>query len=221
MNAVVEGTGDSGEDNVNDIDESSQFYQWMMEQKTKPSVIKKLIKLGYDSIDMIQSIEMEDVAEIVNEANLKGSEKINFKMIIKNLSNQHSFVDPEETKAIIQMEKKLKAINDSIQLIAETETKIDEQVANHIKIIEKTFKEFNNELNKRKTELINKLNKCANDKKNKLKNASKKLNQQSNLSKQQINSCHKSLKKAIEITQIEERKKGIIKIAKYINNVKI
>eukprot|EP01084_Bolivina_argentea_P252560 423936_1 len=218
MSANVEGTGFNGEND--EVDETSEFYQWMMQHKAKPSLIKKLIINGYDSIDMIEAIG-DDLDEVVKEAQLKVKEKINLKMIIKNLSKQHAVVDTEETKAMIQMENKLKSMITSVKLVTNTKQNIDEQVANHTKTIKNTFKEFHSELNKREANLIKKLNDIANDKKHKLTDIEKKLNEQTNASQQKIDLCHKSLKKAIEITQIEERKKGIIKIAKYINNVKI
>ena len=55
---------------------------------------------------------------------------------------------------------------------------IDEQVSNHTNTIKSKFKEIHESLNERESILIEKLNKIANEKKEKLLNTSKTLKQQ-------------------------------------------
>ena len=73
-----------------------------------------------------------------------------------------------------------------LALIYDKYIEIDEEITNHTKLIQSTFKEFHNELDKREKKLIEKLHTIANNKKNKLKNIEKTLNQQATTS-QQVN----------------------------------
>eukprot|EP01084_Bolivina_argentea_P039342 72703_1 len=221
MSANVEGTGFNGE--KKDQDEDDEFYQWMLSKdggNAKRPLINKLIETGIDSMEMLESIE-EEFDTLVKEMNLTTVQRIKLKAIIKNLPTKHTVTDKEETDAIMTMQRKVTLIQNAINLVADTKQNIDEEVLNHTKTINSTFKQFHELLNKRELELISKLNKIANEKKNNLEDASKTLNQQSTQSQQKLTQCHTRLKKSIGLDGIETRKQEILKIAKDIDNMNV
>eukprot|EP01084_Bolivina_argentea_P277034 472819_1 len=95
------------------------------------------------------------------------------------------------------------------------------QHSHNKKLIELTFKDIHKLLYERETILIKKLNEIANKKKNKLENVSKTLNKQTNSSQKEIMRCHRSLKKCMEISEIENRKKEILNICDKILNINV
>eukprot|EP01084_Bolivina_argentea_P277033 472818_1 len=122
---------------------------------------------------------------------------------------------------MVQMENKLKELKNGIKLVENTKQTIDVEVTNHKKLIELTFKDIHKLLYERETILIKKLNEIANKKKNKLENVSKTLNKQTNSSQKEIMRCHRSLKKCMEISEIENRKKEILNICDKILNINV
>ena len=73
-------------------------------------------------------------------------------------------------------------------------------------------------LNKRKIDLIKRLNTIANEHKNKLKNTNKDLNQKYSQSKKRLEDCHTILQKPLEIQQMASRKNTVLSLSKAVNN---
>eukprot|EP01084_Bolivina_argentea_P015851 29700_1 len=213
--AQIEGTTNAGEENI----EKTDFYKWLISVQAKHKLIIKLINNGIDSMEMLEEIVNDE--SILDDTDLNKIEKAKLRTILKKLPNQHNIIDKEESMAILQMENKLKALKSAIKLVANTKQTIDVQVTNHTKSIQLTFKEMHKLLDEREAVLIKKLNEIANKKKNKLDNISKTLNEQTNSSQQEIKTCHRSLKKSIELTELETRKKQILNIAKKIKNINV
>eukprot|EP01084_Bolivina_argentea_P202503 345988_1 len=226
MQLQAEGTGYSGENEPTDMD------TFLSQHRVSEDTIQKLKENELDTIDHLKSIEIHDIDELCTECGIKVTQKIKLKTAIKKLKDTKPIpvqpshlppvlIDKEERIALTKMAEKIKAIEGSINLVAETTKNIDTQVANHMSSIKSTFKELHQSLDQRQEVLVAKLNTIANEKKQKLQNTSNTLNQQHNASKQKLYDCTKRVSKPIEIHEINTRIKEITAISNEVNDIKL
>eukprot|EP01084_Bolivina_argentea_P301014 519188_1 len=182
MAQQLEGTSNSGE---NELDE---FAEYLNSKDISKNTIQKLIQNELTTIDLLRAIEY-DLDDVCKECGINVIQKVKLRKAINDLNSNKIIVDTQETKAILQMERKLKTLQNSIITIDDTKQKIDEQIDNHTEIIQSTFKEFHELLNKRQTILIDKLKQIGRIQKNKLQNLSTTATQQTIVSQKTLTAC--------------------------------
>eukprot|EP01084_Bolivina_argentea_P057770 105532_1 len=223
-NQSAEGTEYNGENKLDDS-EDTEFYKWMIANSAKPKLIKALVENEYDTIDILRELQGKDneIDEVANACGLKHAQKLNLKAVIKRipLNTFHNVIDKEEREAILTIDEKLKLISQSLERLKNTKNIIDEHVTNGRQFIEKSFDNINQALNSRKTFLIEQLNKMANNEKHELDKQHKILHKHLQDTQQKSSECHKSLRKALQLQQIDNRKKNILSAAKSVKNIKI
>eukprot|EP01084_Bolivina_argentea_P082681 149699_1 len=214
MAQQLEGTSNSGENELN------EFTEYLTSKGVSNITIQKLIQNELTTIALLRAIE-HDLDEVCKECGINVIQKVKLRKAMNDLNSNKIIIDTQETKAMLQMESKLKSLQNSIITIDDTKQKIDKEIANHTEIIQSTFTEFHELLNQREALLIEKLAHIGRDKKNKLQNLSTTTAQQSITSEKTLNSCRKKLNKSIEFDEIETRKKDILKIAEEFDNIKV
>eukprot|EP01084_Bolivina_argentea_P020805 38650_1 len=219
-----EGTGSSGEN------EQTKMETYLVDNRVSKDTIQKLISNELDTIEILKNIGEEDINDLCKEYGINVTQKIKLKSALMKLKDAKThepqnlppiLIDKEERVALTKMAEKVKAIEDSINLVAETTTDIDSQVAAHTNTIKSAFKALYESLDKRQQVLIQKINHIANEKRQKLQNLSNTLNQQRNTSKQKLQDCTKRVSKPIPIYEINTRINEISKIANEIDEIKI
>eukprot|EP01084_Bolivina_argentea_P207698 354331_1 len=217
MSAQVEGTSDNGE---------NEFVQWLRSLGVKLKMIQKLTQEIGSIKELSQIPDNEDeISSISEELNLTAIQKNKLRYIIRQAKSEQfdtmNVVSTEESKALLKMKKKMEEIEKAMQNIGKIQKDIDNEVVNWTKQIEATFFDVITALNKRKTELIQKLNKIANEYKNKLNNKNKELNQQYSQSKKKSNDCRSLLGKSVQLEQIESRQNVVLNLSEEVHNVNI
>eukprot|EP01083_Nonionella_stella_P235079 826998_1 len=171
MSAQVEGTSNNGE---------NKFVEWLRGHGVKADMIQKLTQ-EIGSVDELTHIKEDEIDGIAKEMQLKLLQKSKLRYIVekaKSAKNDNTWnvISSEEQEILIKMTNKIEEIQKSVENIGKIQKGIDDEVTHWTKQIESAFFDVNTALNKRKIELIKKLNKIANEHKSKLNNKNKQLN---------------------------------------------
>eukprot|EP01084_Bolivina_argentea_P249272 417208_1 len=223
MCAAVDGTNNNGEGK---IDADNNFEEWLKSQKVSNSLITKIKEFGMDSIEMLREIDTNDAEQmknIGNEMNLTSIERIKFKVIVKNIPRHklNTVIDPKEREAILEMEKKLKAIKTSMTNLDGAKKEVQNETEKCCQLITATYEEIVNKVIARKEILLQEAKAISNKKFVSLEKAYEEMKANSVIATTHIDSCYEAINKRIDLTAIDQRKENILKVAKIVNVMNI
>eukprot|EP01084_Bolivina_argentea_P302454 522050_1 len=211
-----------GPDGEGDVDASTNFEDWLKSKGAQQTLITKLIQ-NKITIDILREIDVEEINGMASDLQLSTLEKVTFRNIIKNLPHQtlHAVVDPEERKAILNMQKKLKLIEISMTNINDTKKKIENEVAKCTKSISTSYDMLVDQLTKQKEALSIQLKKIADQKLNELQKRYELMKNNSLTTTTHINYCRSAINKKIDLMAIDQRKEHILKRGKTVQDFEI
>eukprot|EP01084_Bolivina_argentea_P102139 183032_1 len=203
--------------------EHVNFEQWMIDNGAKPTLIKVLVDNEIDSIDILRQLKgnPDDIDAIATTCNLNIVQKLKLKAIIEKIPYEYNIIDKEEREAILNIESKIKSIQQSIQTISDTKDRIEDNIQNQKQIIENTFNDIFKVLNDRKETLITELTDIGNAKKQSLEKQKQMQQKHSLFSKEKLSESRLELRKPLQLQQIDARKQKLLSIANEVENIEI
>eukprot|EP01083_Nonionella_stella_P073106 197434_1 len=125
--------------------------------------------------------------------------------------NKHVWTDTEERCCIIELSQRIKALSAGLISIGSTVKGINDTIRNLEKEINETFQQQIDVLNIRKKELLNQLQKIANEKTNALNRQAISLKEKLTEADKVYKKMNNLIKKPISLEEMEERKKLVMK----------
>ena len=179
-----------------------------------PSIV---LWLHRNDLKLVES--WDEISEAIEELGFIITDKLKLKRAIQKLPNQRAYIDSEEVKIMEEIKLKVDKFENSINYLSAKQENVNNEKLRIENEINNTFKTISDNLNNRKVELIKKLNEIANKKNEEIKLRLTEYIQTFNDIKSIKQQNTNLLNRAIELSQLTERKSKVIQNNEKITNL--